>query len=247
MKRIAFAVFAWLLSLSAQAGIVVTLSDDGSGGVIASIAGAGTSIDANFVAIAGFQEVGNYTSVPQTQFPLASPITIGLGVSIVAITIDDDTTAELTQDDLSLLLSRPLAEGLPYAIDGSSQVPGLHFSSLFPGTYAGATPASTIGPFDQLTLNIAAPTTPEGLLEQLITTVVGLNLHAGIGNALDSKLQNALDALDRAQAGNAASAIGIMYAFIQSVEAQRGKKLSDAQADELVAAAEAVIAALDPT
>ena len=42
---------------------------------------------------------------------------------------------------------------------------------------------------------------PEDLLLDLIETVIGMNVHAGITNALDSKLQNAVDALDRAKAG----------------------------------------------
>lgn len=85
---------------------------------------------------------------------------------------------------------------------------------------------------------------PEQLLTELISTVLGLNLDSGFGNSLDRKLQNALDALDRAMNGDYASAIGIMYAFINSVEAQRGKNLTDAQADELTAAAQAIIDAL---
>lgn len=71
-----------------------------------------------------------------------------------------------------------------------------------------------------------------------------MNVAGGIGNALDSKLQNALDALDRARTGDSAAAYGIMHAFIQSVEAQRGKRLSSAQADTLVKAANDVIMAL---
>ena len=90
----------------------------------------------------------------------------------------------------------------------------------------------------------AMAASPEELVSDLISSVVNLNLQSGIGNALDSKLQNALDALDRAQAGDTASAVGILHAFIQSVEAQRGKSLTDAQADELVASAQAIIDAL---
>jgi hypothetical protein len=85
---------------------------------------------------------------------------------------------------------------------------------------------------------------PEDLLTDLIGDVMNLNLQAGIGNALDSKLQNAIEGLDRAQAGDVASAIGMLYAFIQSAEAQRGKALTEEQADQLVASAQAIIDAL---
>lgn len=88
------------------------------------------------------------------------------------------------------------------------------------------------------------PPQPDELLEDLIEEVIDLNVHAGIGNALDSKLQNALAALDRAKAGDTASAIAILQSFINSVEAQRGKSLTDEQADALIAAAQAIIDSL---
>lgn len=89
--------------------------------------------------------------------------------------------------------------------------------------------------------------TPADQIGDLIGLVMNLNIQAGIGSSLDSKLQNALDALDRAQAGDTASATGILYAFIQSVEAQRGKQLTNEQADQLIATAQAVIDALSQT
>lgn len=88
-------------------------------------------------------------------------------------------------------------------------------------------------------------TDPEQLLSDLVQQVVSLNIATGIGNALDAKLQNALDALDRAQTGDTASATGILYAFIQSVEAQSGKKLTTEQANQLVSSAQAIIDALN--
>ena len=57
----------------------------------------------------------------------------------------------------------------------------------------------------------------------------------------DKQLQNALD---RSQASDNSLASGIIYALIQSVEAQRGKKLTDEQANDIVASAEAIIVAL---
>ena len=72
--------------------------------------------------------------------------------------------------------------------------------------------------------------------------VANLSLDMGMDNSLDSKLQNALD---RAQAGDIPSALGILHAFILSVDAQRGKKLTEMQADELIAAAQEIISALE--
>jgi len=51
-------------------------------------------------------------------------------------------------------------------------------------------------------------------------------------------------ALDRTQAGNNTAAINLMFAFIHSVEAQRGKALTITQADALVSAAQQIISAL---
>jgi len=81
-------------------------------------------------------------------------------------------------------------------------------------------------------------------LEALVEVVLSLNLKAGIGNALDSKLQNALATLDRVHQQDNGSPVGLLYAFIQSVEAQRGKALTTEQADQLVSAAQGVIDAL---
>ena len=86
---------------------------------------------------------------------------------------------------------------------------------------------------------------PEELLEDLAQVVLTANLQAGISNALDSKLASALAALDDSNENNDAAALNSMYAFCNSVEAQRGKRLSDMQADTLIEAANAVIVALD--
>jgi hypothetical protein len=85
---------------------------------------------------------------------------------------------------------------------------------------------------------------PRELLSELVTTVVQLNLAAGISNSLDAKLNAAMAALDDTQVGNDGAAINVMFAFIHSVEAQRGKRLTNAQADSLVAAAQQIISAL---
>ena len=86
---------------------------------------------------------------------------------------------------------------------------------------------------------IAAAPNAYKQIEAIGEVLLSLNLKAGIGNALDSKLQNALAALDRD-----GSPVGVLYAFINSVEAQRGKALTTAQADQLVSAAQDVIDAL---
>jgi hypothetical protein len=66
-------------------------------------------------------------------------------------------------------------------------------------------------------------------------------LNEGIENSLLSKLDAALDCLEN---GNDNAAINILNAFINSVSAQSGKKLTVAQADELITAAQNILDAI---
>ncbi len=59
-----------------------------------------------------------------------------------------------------------------------------------------------------------------------------------IENSLVSKLEAAINSLDN---GQEKVAINKLDAFINQVEAQRGKKLSEAEADSLILAAERII------
>jgi hypothetical protein len=91
------------------------------------------------------------------------------------------------------------------------------------------------------TLWTLTPPTPEEQLENLIETVQDLNLQQGIENGLDTKLDAAYQALEDLNTNNDIAAISVLGAFINAVEAQRGNKISDADADELVAAVQAII------
>jgi hypothetical protein len=81
-------------------------------------------------------------------------------------------------------------------------------------------------------------------LTTLISVVRGLNLQQGITNSLDAKLANADAALTAAQAGDLATACGLLNAFITEVQAQSGKKITAAQASQLLAAATQIKAVL---
>jgi hypothetical protein len=85
---------------------------------------------------------------------------------------------------------------------------------------------------------------PRELLSELVSRVIQLNLSKGISNSLDAKLNAVMAALDDTQTGNDTAAINVMFAFINSVEAQRGKGLTTSQADSLVSAAQQIISAL---
>jgi probable HAF family extracellular repeat protein len=88
------------------------------------------------------------------------------------------------------------------------------------------------------------PSTPEESLGELASWVADLNLQAGIDNSLDAKLGCALNALGDVNANNDAAAINTLQAFINAVEAQRGDKIGEADADMLMAKALRIIAAL---
>jgi parallel beta-helix repeat protein len=85
------------------------------------------------------------------------------------------------------------------------------------------------------------------LIDDLITTVESYNLQQGINNSLDAKLEAAQHALTAANAGQRNDAVNKLEAFINEVEAQRGEKLTDEQADELVTHANNIITSLGGT
>ncbi|MBC8468950.1 MAG: hypothetical protein H8D56_05715 [Planctomycetes bacterium] len=85
------------------------------------------------------------------------------------------------------------------------------------------------------------PPTPQDEIVELIFTVAEMNLHQGIENSLDAKLDAAFNALDDMNENNDVAAINSLNAFINAVEAQRGKKITNEQADTLIAAAQAII------
>jgi len=82
---------------------------------------------------------------------------------------------------------------------------------------------------------------PESAIETLIGDIESLDLPGGLENGLTKKLENALSSLER---GNVGAAVNRIQAFINQVDAQRGKKLTDEQADALIAEAEAILAQL---
>ncbi len=81
-------------------------------------------------------------------------------------------------------------------------------------------------------------------LSGLIQKVRELNLRKGTANSLVKKLRNAGRALCDGNPKNDRAAANVLGAFIHEVEAQRGKKISALDADNLLAAAEAILAEL---
>ena len=87
--------------------------------------------------------------------------------------------------------------------------------------------------------------TPQDAIAALSVTVMEMNIKAGISNALDAKLGAALNALDDTNQNNDGAAINSLYAFCSNVEAQRGNKLTEVQANTLIGSVNSIIILLD--
>ncbi len=86
--------------------------------------------------------------------------------------------------------------------------------------------------------SIVTVQTPAEAAQDLIDYVEALNLPGGIENSLVSKLESAIKSLDR---GKVKPAVNQLNAFINEINAQRGKKITDPQADDLIATAQGII------
>ena len=75
---------------------------------------------------------------------------------------------------------------------------------------------------------------PIQLMNELISQVMALNLQNGISNSLDAKLDSVLNALDDVNENDDVAAINALEAFINTVEAQSGGFLTEAEADALI-------------
>jgi hypothetical protein len=93
-------------------------------------------------------------------------------------------------------------------------------------------------------LSLLSAASTQELLMELAQTVVAMNVHVGISNSLDAKLNNAIAALDSAKQGHGADAVTMLGAFTHEVDAQRGLKLSACQADQLTAQADEIVSVL---
>lgn len=83
--------------------------------------------------------------------------------------------------------------------------------------------------------------TPAELIVHLAQDVYALNLPKGTANSLLAKLHEAYQKLMDGNDKNDVAAINKLEAFINAVEAQRGKKIAEADADALITLAQAII------
>ena len=85
---------------------------------------------------------------------------------------------------------------------------------------------------DSVVITVEVPT-----VDEVIDSIEALGLPKGTENSLVKKLENAQKSLDK---GDTDGACEKLASFIDEVEAQRGKKIDDADADALVARVEAI-------
>lgn len=120
-----------------------------------------------------------------------------------------------------------------------------HLTSVSPAIDSGD-PSSPLDP-DGTRADMGAypffyiPLAPTEQLNNLISLVQTFNLQQGITNSLDAKLDAAVSALDDINASNNQAAINSLQAFINAVEAQRGNKITNEQADQLIHDAQLII------
>jgi hypothetical protein len=91
----------------------------------------------------------------------------------------------------------------------------------------------------------AGPVEPLEMLAELGEMVEGLGLSEGVESSLLAKLDAAVGVLEDDNEKNDGAAVNILGAFINAVSAQSGKKISEVDADALIAEAAAIIEALE--
>jgi Beta-propeller repeat len=134
------------------------------------------------------------------------------------------------------------AEGNAIALDGAGNsyvVGGFFGTVIFGAGEAGETSLTSFGDTDTFVARYA-----EDTVEDLINMIEGFNLNQGIASSLTAKLRGAQEAIETANPSQRENAAHILEAFINAVEAQRGKNLTEEQADQLVAVARQMLAEL---
>jgi hypothetical protein len=121
-----------LVSTQANAGLIVTLYNNGYDGVIANFNGSGVTSGVTSNQTAQFFNIGEYTTTTAALFELETYI--GFGTSnIVLLGISDDTS---TTDDFGFISNSIIEVGTPYDVNASSLVKELSYRDLIEGVYS---------------------------------------------------------------------------------------------------------------
>ena len=169
-KRIGAGIILMVLAATANASLIVTLTHDGSDGVLASFNGSGqTTGDDNNTNLWFSDELGGFTSATNLNLALNPSVAFNNALNIVALDI-------LTSQNgiFSMQLDGTTGgPGTSFDILGDAVVNGLAFSTLNVGTYTpGAGGTNEIGDF---TLIIQDAQIPEpNTLALLILGIAGI-------------------------------------------------------------------------
>lgn len=158
---------------------------------------------------------------------VSGPDVAGHTLDHISIVLRDRTTFAVSSDALPLV---------PPAL--SDFAFGIEIGLGFDGPNVSGAPVGA----ELTSLTLSSSVTD--LLDDLVQRVISLNLENGISNSFDAKLNSVMNAIDDSNEKNDAAAQNAMYAFMNAVEAQRGKKLTDSQATQLIGVAQAIVAAL---
>lgn len=194
-----------------------------------------TNTDTATITVNNVAPVVGAISASETTFILGNPTTVSTSGSFTDAGVLDTHTAVWN-------FGEGTTAGVVTESNGSGTVTGT-FTYTIAGTY---TVNLTVTDNDNalgvsqntITINIL---TPSDATEDLIDLVETFNLQQGIENSLDAKLDAALNALGDINENNDQAAVNSLQAFINAVEAQRGNKITNEQANALIAAAQTII------
>jgi hypothetical protein len=210
---------------------------------------------------------GRVTGVnPVVTLPLGGPHTVVLTVEDpggrsdvdgVLITVEDTVPPLLTLMASSIEVGPGAPEGMALDVLAASGATAVDICDPNPSLTHDAPAIFPAGSTTDVTLtatDVSANSTSRvftvtvlsaaGATGELVSTVLGLGLPQADARALAAPLGAATNVLGDANPRNDAAAVGSLQAFVRSVEARRGRTLTEAQADQLIAAAQAIIGAL---
>ncbi|MFC1954366.1 NosD domain-containing protein [Chloroflexota bacterium] len=165
---------------------------------------------------------------------------------VVVITVTDTTPPiAIAPEDISVIAANPIPINIGIAT-ATDEVGVVSIENNAPAIFpigntivlwTATDAAGNIGSAIQL----VTVQTPEEAAQVMISDLETLLLPTGIENSLISKLENTLKSLGK---GNIGAAVNQLKAFINQIEAQRGKALSEEQANSLIEAILTIIDAL---
>jgi hypothetical protein len=123
------------------------------------------------------------------------------------------------------------------SVSGAGDIDGDGFAEVIAGAHQADANGMSSG-----SAIIASLAPSSELAANLLQALLGLNLPPGLANSLVAKVESALETLEDGNPDNDQAAAGSLSALIHAIEAQRGKKISEADAALLIASAQDIIA-----